>query len=86
MLDGPDLDRGDVSFALGVLPEVLDVDPSLALGGAAAGGEQADNPIRLLGADLERLAQPGPLEPSRHAPADHRLAFARLQVAALDDL
>ena len=43
-----ELDAGDGALAVGVPPEVAEVDPDLALGRAAAGGEEADDPVRLL--------------------------------------
>ena len=40
--------------AAGVLLDVLEVGPDLALGRAAAGGEDADDAVRLLVAELEQ--------------------------------
>src|SRR5690606_25274664 len=82
---GAELHAGDAALAPGAAPQVVDVDPDLALGGAAAGGEQADDPVGLVAADPELLAEPGPPEAPGEVDADQALAPARLEVAAADD-
>ena len=74
---GAELDAGDRAVAAGILLDVLEVGPDLALGRAAAGGEDADDPVLLLVAEVEPAADLGPLEPPRHALADDALALAR---------
>ena len=81
-----DLDAGDRAVASGVPLDVLQVGPDLALGGAAAGGEDADDAVPLLLAEYEQPADLGSLVEPREVAADDALPLARLKVAAGDDL
>ena len=56
-----DLHAGDRAVAPGVLLDVLEVGPDLALGRAAAGGEDADDAVLLLVAEVEQPADLRPL-------------------------
>ena len=60
-----ELDARDGAVAAGVPLDVLEVGPDLALRRAAAGGEEADDPVRLLVAEVEQAADLRPLEPAR---------------------